>query len=325
LADETAVGISRFFPDCRNLLQTSMRYQIEPPGQFLRFDGLNLHVVQFGAGVPVIFETGSGEWSSHWSAVMAALGKGFHAIAYDRAGLGWSDPARGSRSASVLADELLGLLDALDLPEPAIIAAHSYGASIARLAASRAPARFRGIVFVDGWHEAFGVWEKQTLPPTSVGVIGHAMQAVDRIGLFRWLNTVLNRRSPPAAPWKLPNADWVAMLTISNRRAYWKAALHEAECHAESDGEVAAVTRFDMPIIALVVEQTISREQMPKAYPVEQHNAAWREAAARLAILSERSETRRVAGTDHQIQLMRPEVVARAIRDIAVQSTSGSR
>ena len=292
-------------------------------GRTIEFEGRRLYAEVSGSGQPVVFEAGAGEWSAHWSLVTAALGDRFRCIAYDRAGLGRSEPVSGIRSAAVLADEQLRVLDALGVDEPAIVVAHSFGASIARLVADRAPERVAGIVFVDGWHEKFGEWERDNPAPRS-SIPMRFLEVLDRAGALRMVNRLLIRVSPPKSPWPLPSETWASMLTISNSVKFHRATADEASAYDEGDRDVAAVTRLDVPLVSLIASEMLSPEQVPAGYPVEQHNAAWQAASARLSELSSSSVVKHVSDTDHMIQLSRPQVVVDAVLEVEGMIRAGA-
>ena len=81
------------------------------PGLMVVADGQRLHVVCDGHGRPsVLFESGIAASSLSWSGVLPEVAAFTHACAYDRAGLGWSDPCRAQRTTSRMLRELRGVL-----------------------------------------------------------------------------------------------------------------------------------------------------------------------------------------------------------------------
>jgi pimeloyl-ACP methyl ester carboxylesterase len=290
-----------------------------PPGQLVAVGPRQLHVRASGVGTPVVFEAGSGEWSSYWERVIELLVGDVRTIAYDRAGLGWSAPATGSRSAAVLAQECVALLDAIGVTEPAVLVGHSYGASIVRLIADRVPGRVRGIVFVDGWHESFAEWERSCAPLLSGGWRMRAINLLDRLGVFRLLTHVL---PTPRCPWPLSASTWNAILAVSASRRYVAAIEREATSYKESD---ATVGHLGVPVIALVANEMAKPEHLPSGYPVAAHNSAWRDASSRLGSLSADAEVRFLDDTDHMVQLLRPDAVVRAVTDILQRANRGAR
>lgn len=76
-------------------------------------------------------------------------GQGLRSIAFDRAGMGHSDPPPGPQDGDGAAADLLAGLDALGEHGPLVIVGHSMGGLFTRLLAARAANRVRGLVFVD--------------------------------------------------------------------------------------------------------------------------------------------------------------------------------
>ncbi len=86
--------------------------------------------------------------------------------AYDRAGLGQSEPpAEASRTASDQVADLRALLDAAGISGPFVIAAHSYGASVAILFTQAYPGDVVGLLFVDPESPHFSERLRDALPP----------------------------------------------------------------------------------------------------------------------------------------------------------------
>jgi pimeloyl-ACP methyl ester carboxylesterase len=72
---------------------------------------------------------------------------------YDRAGYGWSEPAKEPRTAPTIAAELHRLLVFGSVPPPSIHVGHSFGGLALRLVASLHPNDTAGLVLVDSTHE----------------------------------------------------------------------------------------------------------------------------------------------------------------------------
>ena len=114
-----------------------------PPGESIDVGGQRLHLVRTGCGRPaVLFEAGIAASSLSWTRVMPAIAADVQACAYDRAGLGWSDPARAPRTIARMMTELRGVL--AHTATPAVLVGHSFGAFLVlalRGARSRATSR----------------------------------------------------------------------------------------------------------------------------------------------------------------------------------------
>jgi pimeloyl-ACP methyl ester carboxylesterase len=87
--------------------------------------------------------------------------------AYDRLGLGRSDdPAPDARRTTQdLVDDVIALLDAADLQEPVVVAAHSMGSLPAIGLVDRAPERVAGVVLVDPLSPRVSAVQRELLPP----------------------------------------------------------------------------------------------------------------------------------------------------------------
>jgi pimeloyl-ACP methyl ester carboxylesterase len=98
----------------------------------------------------VIFESGAFGFSGDWAHVQSRLtAQGVRSCAYDRAGMGLSDPSPEPRDGVNVARDLEKLLTAARIDGPLVLVGHSMAGSRLRLYANRNPARVRGLVFVD--------------------------------------------------------------------------------------------------------------------------------------------------------------------------------
>jgi pimeloyl-ACP methyl ester carboxylesterase len=115
--------------------------------------GRRLHLVRAGppGGRPtVLLEAGSFGFSADWSVVQERLAaRGVASIAYDRAGLGQSDPGPRPRDGLAVAADLEALLAAAGETGPFIHVGHSMAGLHAHLFAARNPDRIAGLVLVD--------------------------------------------------------------------------------------------------------------------------------------------------------------------------------
>ncbi|MFI6811345.1 alpha/beta fold hydrolase [Nonomuraea sp. NPDC050328] len=109
-------------------------------------DGRTLHVESTGTGEPrVLLEAGLGGTRTQWALVAPALAAVTTVLAYDRAGLGRSDPAPGPRDHARMACDLDDLIGRT----PVVLVGHSLGGAVAELYARTRPDRVAGLVLVD--------------------------------------------------------------------------------------------------------------------------------------------------------------------------------
>lgn len=95
-------------------------------------------------------ECGAFGCAADWHRVQEALaGLGLRSLAYDRAGLGYSDPGPEPRDGRAIADDMEALLGRLGDPSRLIIAGHSMAGLFLRVLAPRIRTRLDGLVLVD--------------------------------------------------------------------------------------------------------------------------------------------------------------------------------
>jgi pimeloyl-ACP methyl ester carboxylesterase len=125
-----------------------------PAGQLVDVGGYRLHLHCVGQGSPtVIMEAGGGGNVLHWMLVQPAIAQSTRVCAYDRAGMGWSEPGPLPRTPQSIVAELHALLATAGIPGPYILVGHSIGGKYVRLYASQYPQDVAGLVLADGRHE----------------------------------------------------------------------------------------------------------------------------------------------------------------------------
>lgn len=162
-----------------------------PPGRMVDVGGFRLHLDVHGDNpdMPtVVLDAGLGSFSPNWYWVQQALADHVRVVAYDRAGLGWSDPSPAPRDAGTMAAELHTALHAIDIPGPYVLAGHSFGGLVVRAFADRYRPETAGLVLVDASHP--DQWARWPVPYADrIQLISLRVSAVAaRLGLFRLLD-----------------------------------------------------------------------------------------------------------------------------------------
>ena len=113
-----------------------------------------LHINCMGQGrLTVILESGTPATSIEWSAwVQPEVAKATRVCAYDRGGLGWSEPGPGPRDAKQITSELHILLEKAGIEGPYVLVGHSVGGHHVRVYADRYPDEVAGMVLVAATH-----------------------------------------------------------------------------------------------------------------------------------------------------------------------------
>ena len=112
-------------------------------------DGLRVHYQQIGEGPDLVMVHGlTGNLAVWHLQIVPELCERFRVLTYDLRGHGHSDTPRTGYSLDAMAEDLLGLLDALEIERP-LIAGHSYGADIALYHALRHPDRVHEVIAIE--------------------------------------------------------------------------------------------------------------------------------------------------------------------------------
>lgn len=111
--------------------------------------GVPLAVAERGEGPVVLLVHGFPLDHSMWNAQLDAVSTGFRVIAPDLRGFGRSGVADGKVTMAQMADDLAGLLDALEVPGPVVFCGLSMGGYVAWEFWRRHAGRLRGLVLCD--------------------------------------------------------------------------------------------------------------------------------------------------------------------------------
>src|SRR3569833_4627311 len=121
------------------------------PGKLVAVDGpRRLYLSCMGNGGPtVLFDSGMGDSSLVWRLVQGEVAKLTRACAYDRAGLGFSDPRSGPSDARASAADLHALLRAAKIKTPILYVGHSLAGLFGVMLAATHPGDLAGAVLVE--------------------------------------------------------------------------------------------------------------------------------------------------------------------------------
>ncbi|MDH5591351.1 MAG: alpha/beta hydrolase, partial [Gammaproteobacteria bacterium] len=120
------------------------------PGHRYDIGGYQLHIHCLGEGTPsIIIDTGLGDDSSDWLAILQQSAKITRTCVYDRPGYGWSDIGPKPRNSKRIAYELNLLLKQAQITPPYILVGHSFGGFNIRLFAESHPNKIAGLILVD--------------------------------------------------------------------------------------------------------------------------------------------------------------------------------
>jgi pimeloyl-ACP methyl ester carboxylesterase len=155
------------------------------PGEMVDVGDHRLHLNCIGQGRPtVVLDGGWGYTSVEWSGwVQPEVAEHTRVCAYDRAGMGWSEPGPDPPDATRVASELHTLLREADEEGPYVLVGHSLAGLYSRVYADRYPEEVAGMVLVDSTHP--DQFEGSELVVTMNRVAGVGGPLVARTGISR--------------------------------------------------------------------------------------------------------------------------------------------
>ena len=273
------------------------------PGQLVDIGGFRLHIQCVGTGSPtVVLDAGLSGSSLDWSLVQPELGRTTRVCAYDRAGMGWSDPGPQPRSPRQIADELHTLLTNAGITGPYVLVGHSLAGKNVRLFALSHPEQVAGMVLVDARSE----YVDADTSPAEVQAFQRA-SAVQAL-LYRVARSVGLVRVIGASFWGAPamprEMRTEGMLLQTSQRGVDAQTAEGLERAADDALLQAAPSLGDRPLIVLASEQNST------AIP------SWAEAQRRQAALSSDSRLIVAQGSGHAIHWDQPALVIDAVRQV---------
>jgi pimeloyl-ACP methyl ester carboxylesterase len=292
----------------------------------IEIGGRSWHLMDKGASGPaVIFESGISATCLNWSQVRAKVEGFARACAYDRAWLGWSDPAKSPRTASAIVDELHALLEEAQISPPYILVGHSFGGLLVGAYAAKHPGQVAGLVLVDPlssneWLNAspakarmlrFGVrLSRRGAWLARIGVVRAALGLLMGGGRLvpQWIarlsggrgESAISRlvgevRKMPPETWPMVRAHWCLPKSFLGMAEYLQ-ALPTSAAEAVALGESRATPVTVLSAANTPPEQLQERDGMAHRSPRGRH------------IIARKS--------GHWIQLDEPELVVEAIREM---------
>ncbi len=289
-----------------------------PPGQLIAVDGHLMHLRCVGEGSPtVVLEAGAYGFSAEWYWVQQQLAETNRVCAYDRAGMGWSEPVAGARTLLQGAQELHALLAQAGEPGPYVLAGHSYGGIRIRVYATEYPDEVAGLVMVDS--------ALNTLNFEEPGSYDQYKRDNDLLNAPVWLlvRTGLARLTAPSTYSGYGYPEDAAALIAAFRSGNQAFDTYYAEGIAAMEANAAqaemAEELGDLPLAVLwaTVLPRILSPQEAERYAALQ---------AEVAGFSTNSVTRPVDGADHGTIIGREQYarqVSEAIRDVIVAAQTG--
>jgi pimeloyl-ACP methyl ester carboxylesterase len=218
--------------------------------------------------------------SAHWAQVQQQVAQTTRVCAYDRAGLGWSEPGPEPRDARQVSGELQALLEGAGIEGPYVLVGHSYGGLYARMYAARYPDKVAGVALVDSSHP-----EQFTREPEGRAMyerterLGTLLPFLTRLGVIRLTNFF------PAHP-DLPQQQRAQVEAFNSSTQHLVSTTEEFRATPETAAQVRGTQSLGDKPLAIIS----AGEQPP----------GWLEMQEELAVLSSDSINHVVEGTTHE-------------------------
>jgi len=297
------------------------------PHQLVDVGGRKMNLYCSGQGATtVVFDAPSGDAGWTWFRVQPAVAIHTRACVFDRAGLGFSDPAKRPKTSENVADDLHKLLATAGVKPPYVMVGNSLGGANVQVYAYRYPNEVKGLVLVEPANED----GDERLDKASGGNLKKALAmapqqnnyclAAAQKGMKSGSEELKNCIGNPADVYG--PVLGAAVQSVTSKPAYWRAVIDEGDAMQASGEQLRKLRRpfGDMPVLVL------TRGVSPYAVPgkpqsalnkaTEDENfAIQKETAA----LSTRGKQRVVPGAGHVIQADKPEAVVEAVLDVLNQ------
>ncbi len=251
----------------------------------------------------VVTESGIFGFAADWGAVQDALAaKGIRSCAYDRAGLGFSDPGPQPRDGNAIVSDLEALLKAHGDDGPLILVGHSMAGLHTRLFALRNPERVKGLVLADG------------MSP-QVAITGQGRQMIKHFSTFagqvEWMANLGVLRA--IAPWQ---GDSIGLTGAAHDEKVWffgsarfnRTGAQETRQAQHAAEQVLAAGRLDPDMPVAVVTEG----------PSQGGTSAWGRGRVQAAVQSHHGFFENIEGATHASMIGKDHapVIVRAVENV---------
>lgn len=299
--------------------QAKDQERYSPPGELFDVDGSQMHLLCVGEGAPtVVLESGLLNGVHAWKAVQPSISQTTQTCAYDRAGLGYSEPVDAPVQAEQVAQRLHKLLNAAGIEGDLVLVGASIGGLHVRQFAHQYPARVRGMVLVDSSHEQqvqrFG--ETETKGPNP---ILKAATFLAPIGVLRLSGFVEKKMEGSGlAGQELEQA--IAMQSQTHIPGAMSREYMSAKLDLEANAPPPSLG--DIPLIVLTQGLPLAEEEDYDPLDLEEieedkrERPIWNQLDLELAQLSSQGTQVFAMKSTHNIAEMQPELVISSIESV---------
>ena len=283
-----------------------------PPGQLVDVGGYRLHQYTLGHGSPtVLLFAGEYGWSLDWRYIQPVIAEYTRVCSFDRAGMGWSDPAPTQRRLLNIIDELQILLERSDFLGPYLLVGCGFGGQLTRVFANLFPEEVLGMVLVNPRDERLPEnlspgWQSEDRKMARKVRIQHTLA---QLGLLPLAAKIFGDRFEPRIGQDLPT--YIRALYFES--SYFAGILAERACQTEND-ELAAQTQISNNV-PLVLISSIMPAWLPKYFAEDREQAAevWQKSQEWFLQMSTKSKLITFEGNEETLLLAEPAIVNETI------------
>ena len=313
---------------CETMLEAQALREHPAPGKLVEVeDGRRIQIDCRGEGSPtVVFQSGGDLMGAlGWQPVMERVSAKTRACAYSRAGILWSDPARGPFEPQEVAHDLHAALEAAGEGGPYVLVSHSRGGLYSLIFAGLYKNEIAGMVFADSSHPD----QEAKFREAGLNVGEYVSPAQEMALAFKWTG-LMRTTEYPADPSIAPqvNAFYPKSAEANAREARERSTtMAEAGKYRDLQNWPVVVLARELP------EQTQARKRADAhdAYLLSadglvagsdtpESEVVWRQLQADLATWSSRGRLQIVPESNHAFFFHRPDVVASAVEEVLTAS-----
>lgn len=285
-----------------------------PPGELHSVHGRLMHVHCRGSGSPtIIVEQGIGGPSIDWNEINDQMAQITRVCDYDRAGMGYSEPAYKPTLAVDVVRNLHALLGEAKVGDDLIFVGWSAGGMYAREYYRQFPDRVKGMVLVDSPHEQ----SIQRMPPQPSN-----QENLDRLmrkyylAQFGWLR--LNGETEDQyANSPLPEQDRKRLVAILQKSHTYRTLVDEGVGLEQDFAKgVTPPNLGDLPVVVIA-------EGKPRHPYMQANLELWHQLQQEIASLSSDGQLVIAENSAHFIHRTEPELILRAVSDVVEAARSG--
>ncbi|MDF2803226.1 MAG: alpha/beta hydrolase, partial [Anaerocolumna sp.] len=270
----------------------------------------------------IVFENGLGSHNSDWHFIVEEIKSDAVVITYHRAGYGESMSSCSTRTTGQIAEELNSMLNEIGLKNKIILVGHSFGGLCVQHFAKLYPDKVKGIVLVDSTSADFGNLYSLDLPV----LFSHI--AIDKL-IEKWcelsnktvqelqhlMHPVLSKEQL-----QLPEALHETIEEFSTNPVTFKTMATETDYWKLSSEQIKSIVDFpDIPLYVIARDSEVSvrfytERGIPEAEAVA-YEDTWRKLQVEHSQLSKKGKLIIAEGSDHIVQLEKPDIVVNCIRE----------